>query len=179
LAYDNGQRPRDDARNRSTPDTNKNIILWRTLCSLGRKELGDGCLHRLLAAHGVLCPNDSRAVDWPRQSAPIMSATLRHISSWRLLCHPALSAQRIVPTQRIRMVASSSSDQQQDTQTRGQNQPYLIRKLCHAFEKYPQESVVSLLALEITSMSSMYFILTSLDIQFSAEVSLRESFATI
>ena len=48
---------------------------------------------------------------------------------------------------------------------------YLVRKLRHAFEHHPQESLVSLLALEIGSMSAIFAALTALDAQFPAEVS--------
>jgi hypothetical protein len=46
----------------------------------------------------------------------------------------------------------------------------LIVKLKAAFENHPRESVISLLALEISSIGCVYQALVAFDVQFSPEV---------
>lgn len=47
---------------------------------------------------------------------------------------------------------------------------YLVSKLRFAFAVHPRESVISLVALEIGSISAIYVFLDAIDVQFSPEV---------
>ena len=87
----------------------------------------------------------------------------RPLETARMLSTPTPSAH--VPDQGVYLrECSIIHDQMADNDKKRSTSPMIVR-LRTAFEQHPRESIVSLLGLEIASMSSIFYIITTTGIQ--------------